>query len=405
MRIFVFGNINAGKTYLINELSSIVKGFTVLSIDDYRRKHSSATWESEQKTQELFTSDVENLDNIIVECSGLGPLGIKLASVINIKTDIIIWKKTSLELCIERLSSKDLSLTPYPETTERIEDTIYRCHKEFEEGKLNQIWNEKVMQIITINEVKDLHDIPFNLYSKFSSIVSNLYHNSLIDTIYPFGSFARNQVTKQSDIDCFIVTRLSTQEVVNLLKETSYTFIDTIKNKIVIRYHDKTMIELMVVKRLQDGERYLKGSLIKSPMQSVIKLSKCDEKYIKSLDFENSYPIDSIDTLVSNMMYFVYSLPKLLESDNRYKYYFHFNIILHDYIRINEILNGNIKFNYLPKVEVDNYNHLFVDEFAELFSHFKYLQLHVKELLIKINSTKSNEHLNIFNHFVINANS
>ena len=39
MKIFVLGNINAGKSYAIERLCKLLPDYTVLQIDEYRKKY------------------------------------------------------------------------------------------------------------------------------------------------------------------------------------------------------------------------------------------------------------------------------------------------------------------------------------------------------------------------------
>ena len=98
---------------------------------------------------------------------------------------------------------------------------------------------------------------------------------------------------------------------------------------------------------------------------------------------KNDKPIDSIEYLVSELLYFVKSLPKIIEENDRYKYYFHFNIIVHNYIRVNEILKGNVKYNYLPKVDYDEYKELIELDQSDLNTHYIKTREMVRKLLKK----------------------
>lgn len=393
MRIFVFGNINSGKSYIIDSLKILHPEYRVLSIDSYRKKYGENTWDSEINTQNIFVDDVFETDNIIVECTGLGPLGEKLAKNICNKTDIILFNKTPLETCLERVPLKDLTLTPYPPVEEQIEITIAKTDALLNNGTLHALWQDKVMYIYEVNSTNSLESIPLNLFKHFSNVIKLLYTNKTIETIYPFGSFARNEIVVGSDIDCFVVTKLSLKDLIRILEPLNNVFIDCLGNKITIRHSDASLIELLIIDTLPKGEKFLRGSLIHNPTASIIKISKEDYNYITNLDFKNNLPVKSVGQLLSNMMYFVYSLPPLIKKDNKYKYYFHFNILLHDYIRINEILDNNITFNYLPKVEISNYKHLLNLNMDDLLNHYTKLVNYIKNLLERINSDNSKKHL------------
>ena len=43
------------------------------------------------------------------------------------------------------------------------------------------------------------------------------------------------------------------------------------------------------------------------------------------------------------------SLPPLIGKDDEYKYYFHNNIIIHEYVRLKAFLHGVFEHSYLPR--------------------------------------------------------
>jgi len=279
VRILVFGNINSGKSTLIKKLSKQFVDYPILKIDDFRIKFGKGTWETDDYAQERFVKSVKENHKCIVECTGLGPLGKKLLKVIKGKTDIMLYVKTPLDTCLKRLELKDFSSIPYPEVEETLENTITRCQTEFDSGLLEQSWSNNVMKIIPIETNDDLARIPFDHYDKFSDIVSVLIDNDTVKTIYPFGSYARDELTQSSDIDCFICSDQSIDYFLDILSKLNITFIDSIKNKITLRYNNDLLIELVIIKKLVEGERYIKGSLIDDILKDVIKITKEDVEY------------------------------------------------------------------------------------------------------------------------------
>jgi len=95
------------------------------------------------------------------------------------------------------------------------------------------------------------------------------------------------------------------------------------------------------------------------------------------------------------MIYFVLSLPKLIEKDNNYKYYFHFNIILHNFIRINEVLKGNIEYNYLPFIKYDNYFDMFTNQEFDMKEHFQTVLYRIINLLEYSEEKYMKKYLNV----------
>lgn len=386
MRIFVFGNINAGKTHIVLKLKdSIWKSYPLFSIDLHRMQYGDGTIQGELHAQEHFVEDVYNCKDCIVECTGLGPLGHKLHDKLDIKNDIVIYVNTIKEVCIHRLRYKDLSAVPYPPVDEDITDTIIRCAQEFEDGLLHELWKDKIIQIFDISDSFELENIPFRLLITFSKIVDYLYTDNKIKTIFPYGSLARNEMTEFSDIDCFIVTEMDVEEFINLLKyEFDFYFIDYIHNKVTIRDENNHLIELVLIKKLIDGHKYIHGLSVDACHNAAIKISKEDQMYVDTYEYEPLLEFHDLQWLTSEMLYFVYSLPTLIKTNNRYKYYFHTNIIIHNYIRINEILNGRTYHNYLPHIVWEDYINILDVNQLDLEEHYKAIKEEVKKLLILI---------------------
>lgn len=384
MRIFVFGNINSGKTTFIKKLRTLFPSFKIIQIDEYRKKYGESTWESEIYTQDKFVEDVYDFDNIIVECTGMGPLGKKLASKAIYKRDIIIHIESSLDNCIERLNNKKFSLIPYPKVEESLKETIIRCHNEIQNNELEKIWNEKILYIIKCNDDCCPNSLPIFQLFYLSNIIDILINDNAIETIYPYGSFARREMNYLSDIDCYIVSKNNIKYFIEKLKVLDPLFIDVLNNKITLRFKNNILIELVIIESLKDGERYLKGSLIKDKFLPIILISDEDIKYLKETKIHTNEPIDSLDYILSELIFYTLSLKKLIITKNTYKYYFHFNIILHNYIRIKEILKGNIDYNYLPKINFKHYIHLLIKDFNNLEIHFSNYIGYFKELIIEI---------------------
>jgi len=383
MKIFVFGNINAGKSYSIRKIkANHFKDYPILSIDEYRKKYEDNTYEKEMLSQKKFVDDVFNTKDCIVECTGLGPLGKKLHDKQLYKNDVIIYVNTPVDICIDRIKDKDFSIVPYPPVEEKMECTITRCAKEFSDNKLYDLWIDKILQIFEVKKIEDIAKLPLETISTFSNIIDFLFYIPEINTIYTYGSLARNEMRRHSDIDCFIVSdNLSPTDILGMLKgHFSNLNFDHIGKKVTVRKNDELLIEFVVIKKLSNGERYIRGSNLSNLCNSIIKINDLDKKYIDNLVLTNDKPIDSVDYLISELVYFVKSLPKIIEENDRYKYYFHFNIIVHNYRRVNEIFKGNVEYNYLPRVDYDEYKELIELDKSDLNMHY----IKTKELVKKM---------------------
>ena len=70
---------------------------------------------------------------------------------------------------------------------------------------------------------------------------------------------------------------------------------------------------------------------------------------ISKLNFEEENTEKEIEYVKERLMYYVESLPKLTVYGDEYKYYFHNNIVVHEYVKLKAFLNGVFEYSYLPK--------------------------------------------------------
>ena len=114
-----------------------------------------------------FVADASASESCIVECTGFGPLERRLQTAMNPKASMILHVRAELSICLERINQKDFSATPNPPFEEDLPDTLTRCHAEFEEGDLKELWKPKAIWIFSVNgEVKDtdnrINKLPFD---------------------------------------------------------------------------------------------------------------------------------------------------------------------------------------------------------------------------------------------------
>jgi len=122
--------------------------------------------------------------------------------------------------------------------------------------------------------------------------------------------------------------------------------------------------------------------------------------YLSNLKVDAKKPIDDLDFLYAEMIYFILSLPKLIETKNTYKYYFHFNIALHNYIRIDEINLGNIEYNYLPTIKYDRYKDMLFNCDSDMNTHFVKIVEIIYKLLINENGEYFSKYSTILSDFL-----
>ncbi|MBF9018491.1 MULTISPECIES: hypothetical protein [unclassified Oceanispirochaeta] len=131
MRIFIFGNINSGKSTLLDVLKIRYPQYSILRIDDFRRKYGKGDIESDLYAQEMFVQAVLEHENALVESTGLGPLGQRLKEAFHGLLGVILYVDTPIYLCLERIDPEKFKNTPYPVFSETLENTAHSgesCH-------------------------------------------------------------------------------------------------------------------------------------------------------------------------------------------------------------------------------------------------------------------------------------
>jgi len=402
LKILVCGNINSGKSHCINLLSNLYKNFNVIQIDEWRKKYGDGTIEGEKTVQQKFIDDILNTDNVFVELSGMGPLGKALAERIEHKSFIVLYIKEKVEVCLDRLASKQLSHTPYPKFNEKIEDTITRIDRELNNGELHALWNDKALLILEITENSIISDIPILHYKYLIDIINKIKNEDRIKEIVLYGSIATNELNNLSDIDMFITTDYSTDDVEKLLSSIqNYDFIDSDGNRITIMFSD-IFIEIVVVKKIQENMKFYVNSYIKDISGTIIKGNAETYKELFAANANFSPKIDELkNKTVKRLIYFVLSLEKIAKKRDDYKFFFHNNIIVHEITRLLHFHNNKIKYDYLPHDALTYYNDINIhdlvyDFYKDKYNHIYKIKNIVYELLKKmdLNQDKYSKILN-----------
>lgn len=346
MRIFVFGNINSGKSYLTEKLSSKFPKYKILTIDNFRRIYGNYEISGEILAQDNFINAVLNEKDCIVECTGIGPLGRKLAENMKTREDIVIKLVIDLDLCLSRLQNKDFTDIPYPYSEESIDNTIKRLNIEIADRAIEKIWKEKVISIITFDK---LEYIPFKHYEVLNKVLNELYKMEA-KSIISFGSLARNELNNNSDIDLFIETNYSIEKLYNIMKKkfNSFDYIHYLNNKLYFSLSG-VFFELYIIKEYYEMDQYYKGSIIKDVSNTVLKGNNLIKEYLISINKQDEKLNKIINDLKEESRYYLYSLDSLIRKNDLYKFNFHCFILTHNYIRLKHLLNGHSDFNYLPK--------------------------------------------------------
>lgn len=355
MRIFVFGNINSGKSTLVDLLKSRHNNYCDLRIDDFRKKYGKGDFESDKYAQEMFVQSVVKHKNAIVEATGLGPLGKMLENSFRDLFGVILYVETPISVCLERIQPEKFNDIPYPPFSETLENTIKRCGAEFKQGDLASLWSKKILHQFVINGnqnfTEQLDEIPLEILSHFEDLVSVLSASEEIQSLFTFGSMSKGEMTGSSDIDLFAVTSLTVTEmemIINLKAQPKLIFSDSIRNKLTLRYKGNLLIEIYCIKTIEEAASFYRESKIRNVKQT---LYIGDSSVIKTLEEFSNYDLNKkllVEELISEIFYFICSLPGIQQRGDKYKYYFHGNIILHDFVRLKALLSGVHDKNYLP---------------------------------------------------------
>lgn len=355
MRIFIFGNINSGKTTLLDVLKIRYTQYSILRIDDFRRKYGKGDYESDLYAQDMFVQAVIGHENALVEATGLGPLGQRLKEAFNGFFGVILYVDTPIALCLERIDPEKFMNTPYPVFSETLENTIKRCGTEFQKGDLVSLWGMKITQHFTIkgdlNFKHQLKEIPLELLLHFEQLVAVLDTIDKIQSLFTFGSMARGELTFNSDIDVFAVTELTASEMGDYLKQEmkiKTLFTDTIRNKLTLRFEGNLLIEINCIRNIEEVALFYREAKIKNVSQSLYIGVPADIQVLEEFSRETVDEKRLVEEFISEIFYYICSLPAIMDTKDEYKFYFHGNIILHNFVRIKAILSGVKDKNYLP---------------------------------------------------------
>jgi predicted nucleotidyltransferase len=355
MRILVFGNINAGKSRVVEYVRHLVPGLPILSIDGYRKKYGDGSFDGDQRAIQQFVSDVARTTRCVVECTGLGPLGTQLHDALSEKESVVLHVITAETTCLDRIAGKDFANTPYPPFDEQLPDTIRRCHAEFARGDLEAMWSDSALWTFPLSGEssaieRDVSSLPLSQLRALAEVVRVLKDAHDVDVLVWYGSGPRGELTPESDIDLFAVTTASVVELAARLHRaiSDAVFHDTIGEKITLRFASGVLVEIGCGRQLSEIDPFYAESRIPEPSSSLL---IGDQHSAIHLSEVAGRPIDrgpEIRYLVSECFYFILSLPPLARKNDRYKFYFHNNIIFHNIIRLKALESGDTVANYLP---------------------------------------------------------
>ena len=389
MRIFIVGNINSGKTYFSKKLIKKYPNYAYLSIDEYRMKSGDGSLEKELEIRKLFANDILKIEDAIIEFSGGETITQYFIDDLKMNSFIMIEICENVQVCLEKIADKNFNQIPYPQFEEKIEDTIMRLDSEFKNKLIDKSFKDKYLKKYIINSSEDVNALPLEKYELLFQIINKL--KIIYKNIISFGSLGRGDINKLSDIDLFLLTQNEFSVVVNDIKRLiKYDDILYLRNQIVLYIGDE-MVEIIFINNIQEVREFYKKSEITNVKKTLLvgehslipRLQYLLDNYI--IDFDKE-----LSSFVQRLQYFVKSLKKIERKQDSYKFYFHNNIIIHEYVKVKSFLNGNYKYSYLPKnsrdlLKEEEWNSLIYNFNDDMNKHIENVKKTVNQLLKEYN--------------------
>lgn len=363
MHIFIFGNLNSGKSHLAQQLSPHLPNYKYLAIDDYRIKYSDGSLEGKQQAVERFVTAVINQDDALVDFSGCGAAAEMLQKKLSKCNGILLVCTRHASDCISAIDTKKYDLIPYPseyKKQETLEQTIKRLEKEVSFDFLTDQWQAFIWQsyqvpyALEINAVLDLISIEHHITVEQVKLV--VLNNPLIHSAIIYGSMGANTVNRLSDLDFFIETTcdpLNIQTYFASAFSTKIVHSDLLENKITLRLKSTLLIELVCGQHLNETALYFRESQIKHASSCVLKGNAETIKLLQHFMSKDQSGSERAKPIAAQLYFLFCSLPKLVANSDTYKYHFHIAIMQHYAIQLEHLLIGNEQHNYLPKYAAD----------------------------------------------------
>jgi len=387
MRIFVVGNINVGKSFVIDKLSKIFKSYVIISIDGYRRIYGDGTLEKEYHAREKFIESILKHEDCIVEYSGGKTITDLFIDKLKTNSFIVFEIIEKVEVCLKRISSKDFSKTPYPKFSESLENTIIRLDQEYKSGCIQENFKDKYLKKFDLNSSVEISSLPLCQYELAIKISTILYDSK--DTLIAYGSLARDMLTQYSDLDLFLITNKSVCQIHDTLKAHFRESKFIIQRNQIDLYNQQQLVELTVLNDITDIRKYYSSGLITNVRKTLLfgdstVLNILSEYSIMS----NDNFLEEFEYTISRLDYYCESLKRLIPKMDEYKYYFHSNIVIHEYVRLEYFISGGRAFAYLPKnatriVSENTLNQMVYQFGDDQLQHYERLRLLVDSLIDK----------------------
>lgn len=344
MRIFVLGNINSGKSFLIDELQKKLPNHKILKIDEYRVQTCDGSLEAEVKMWSSFPEEVAKYDDVIVELSGGGKVAENILNKLEENSFVVLKVNTKLETCLKRNMVKDFSKTPYPkEFATPIDDVIRKIDADIKNGSIERLWS-KAIKIYDVESNCDIRTLPLYHYHLLFKVKKAL--STVKGSLFTFGSTARGEMKVASDVDLFFLTDIKKEDILQKMKE-HFSNVRIMENEVIVR-ENGVLLEMNYINNIKDAYYFYSTGSIKYPNKTIL---KDDFKIIDDLFIAANNKADikkEIEFIIERLNYYVESLIPITLKGDEYKFYFHNNIIVHEYIKLKAFIAGETERLYLP---------------------------------------------------------
>ena len=362
MRLFVVGNISSGKSYFIEKIKPLLPNYYILKIDEFRKQFCDGSLEKELQMWNNFPKEIMRHKDVIVELSGGGKVADNIVKLLEENSFIVVYIDTDSNVCIERSKDKNFKDTPYPEEfKESIEETINRLGIDFEK-QINNTWS-KALKIIKVDSDTDPSKLALLQYHelfKLKEILSNVK-----GSLFTFGSTARGMMDNSSDVDTYFLCDESKDNLYKILSN-EFESVRIMQDEFVIR-ENEVLLEINYINDIKDAYYFYSTGLITDPAKTILKDdNNILEDLFKASKIEPNKK-EIVDFTIERLDYYVESLKRLILKNDDYKYYFHNNIVVHEYVRLKAFKKGVFSYNYLPH---DAKQYLSDDEWNKILYSF-----------------------------------
>lgn len=405
MHIYIFGNLNSGKTTLSQQIQRRLPEFPYLSLDEYRIRFGDGTEQGEQLACEYFLAAVKQQENAIVEFTGYGQTANLLTNQLDRKTGISICCTRDIEQSINSIDDEKYSETPYPSSYKKlqaVDEAIIFLKDKVMPTALETHWQRQIWQSYCF-DFSDNFDafwaaFPLSQHTWVSKLNKVLSTDTSASTALLYGSLGANQLTKRSDIDLFIQSSISVQEwherLLRLFGE-QLTHTDILGSKITLRTQDRLLIEIVVGQSLSDISLYYRESQIYNVHFTILKGEFGLAEQLDAVTKAHTSEQKQATELAAQVYFLFCSLPNLIANNDSYKYHFHCAIIQHYCVQLEHLLLSEFKHNYLPKHAATTLidfpwqafecsaTHIITEQYVELYQYLITLfeKLRTKQLI------------------------